>query len=85
MADIHPVPSPGMVAATADDSAAPLDGSIAGKFDAATAAAETWQQGAAAWADSPQGAGEGGFSLPFSGDGAIQDWPATPDVPHQGP
>ena len=85
MADIHPVPSPSMVAGTVMDSAAPLDDSIAGKFAAATDAGHAWQDGAAQWADSPQGAGSGGFDLGFSQDGTSQDWPTDPSVAHQGP
>jgi hypothetical protein len=53
---------------------------------AAVAAGEAWCAGAADWAASPQGAGEGGFTL--QGDhpsGADGDWPVDVSFPHQGP
>jgi hypothetical protein len=52
----------------------------------AEAAGNAWQAGAGAWADSPQGAGLGGFTL--AGDhpaGADGDWPVDMSFPHQGP
>ena len=52
----------------------------------AEAAGHAYQAGAAQWADSPQGAGEGGFTL--QGDhpsGADGDWPVDMSFPHQGP
>lgn len=78
-------PQPGLVMAAQGSSAAPLDDSIDGKFSAATSAGESWADGAAAWAESAQGAGSGGFSLPFGQEGTAQDWPTSPDVSHQGP
>lgn len=52
----------------------------------AVSAGEAWQAGGAAWADSPQGAGLGGWTL--GGDhpsGADGDWPASMAFEHDGP
>jgi hypothetical protein len=52
----------------------------------AESAGKAWCAGASDWADSPQGAGLGGFGL--SGDhpaGADGDWPVDMSFPHQGP
>jgi hypothetical protein len=59
---------------------------LSGIVAEAVSAGEAWQSGAAAWADSPQGAGLGGWSL--AGDhpsGADGDWPDSMAFPHQGP
>jgi hypothetical protein len=59
---------------------------LAGTAAAAQSAGEAWNAGAASWADSPQGAGLGGYTL--SGDhpsGADGDWPSDMSFPHQGP
>ena len=69
--------------ATIMDIRAPYDASIPGEVAAATAAGEAWCAGAAVWADSPQGAGLGGFSL--DSPAAADDWPTSMNVPHQGP
>jgi hypothetical protein len=52
----------------------------------AVSAGEAWQRGGADWADSPQGAGLGGWTL--GGDhpaGADGDWPDSMSFPHDGP
>jgi hypothetical protein len=55
---------------------------LAGTAAAAQSAGEAWNAGAAQWADSPQGAGEGGFSL---GGPTPGDWDSDVSFPHQGP
>ena len=62
---------------------ASADGSIPGEFDAATSAGNAWCAGASEWADSPQGAGLGGFSL--DSPAAADDWPTGMSFSHQGP
>jgi hypothetical protein len=52
----------------------------------AESAGKAWCDGAGGWAESPQGAGLGGFTL--AGDhpsGADGDWPDSMSFPHQGP
>jgi hypothetical protein len=59
---------------------------LAGIAEQAKAAGDAWQAGAAAWADSPQGAGADGWTL--SGDqpaGADGVWNSDMSFPHQGP
>ena len=71
--------------ATSTDIVAPLP-ELSAMTAEAQAAGEAWQAGGAAWADSPQGAGLGGWTL--GGDhpsGADGDWPASMSFPHQGP
>jgi hypothetical protein len=65
------------------DIQAPYDGSIPGEVAAAVSAGEAWCAGGAQWADSPQGAGLGGFTLDCPP--AADDWPTGMNVPHQGP
>jgi len=65
------------------DIQAPYDASIPGEFATATSAGDAWCAGAAQWADSPQGAGAGGFSL--ESPSAADDWPTNLSFPHQGP
>jgi len=52
----------------------------------AVSTGNAWCAGASEWADSPQGAGEGGFTLagghPSGADG---EWPDSMQFPHQGP
>jgi hypothetical protein len=70
---------------TAPDIQAPLL-DLSGTAAAAVSAGDAWCAGAAGWADSPQGAGLGGFTL--QGDhpsGADGDWPVDMSFPHQGP
>lgn len=55
---------------------------LAATAAAAQSAGEAWNAGAAQWADSPQGAGEGGFSL---GGPTPGDWDSDVSFPHQGP
>ena len=62
---------------------APYDGSIPGEVAAAVSAGNAWCAGAAEWADSPQGAGLGGFTL--ESPAAADDWPTGMSFPHQGP
>ena len=69
--------------ATSTDIQAPADGSIPGEFATATSAGEAWCAGASEWADSPQGAGLGGFSL--DSPAAADDWPTGMSFSHQGP
>ena len=49
----------------------------------AESAGKAWCAGASEWADSPQGAGEGGFSL--DSPAAADDWPTDLSFSHQGP
>ena len=52
----------------------------------AVAAGHAWQSGASAWADSPAGAGQDGWTL--GGDhpsGADGIWPSDMSFPHDGP
>lgn len=59
---------------------------LAGITAQAVSAGQAWCAGTADWADSPQGAGLGGFTL--AGDhpsGADGDWPDDMSFPHQGP
>ena len=59
---------------------------LSGIASAAESAGNAWCAGAGEWAVSPQGAGEGGFTL--GGDhpsGADGDWPVDMSFPHQGP
>ena len=65
------------------DIQAPYDASIPGEFATATSAGDAWCAGAAEWADSPQGAGEGGFTL--GNEGATGEWDSDVSFPHQGP
>ena len=67
----------------APDIQAPYDASIPGEFATATSAGNAWCAGASEWADSPQGAGEGGFSL--DSPAAADDWPTGMSFSHQGP
>ena len=48
----------------------------------AVSTGEAWCTGASEWADSPQGAGEGGFSL---GGATPGPWDSDVSFPHQGP
>jgi len=67
------------------DIQAPLQ-DLSGIAAEAVSAGEAWQSGGAAWADSPQGAGLGGWTL--GGDhpaGADGDWPEDMSFGHQGP
>lgn len=66
-------PSPEIQAALPD---------LAATAAAAQSAGEAWNAGAAQWADSPQGAGEGGFSL---GGPTPGEWDSDVSFPHQGP
>ena len=67
---------------TAPDIQAPLPdlGSMAAD---AESAGNAWCAGASKWADSPQGAGEGGFTL--GNEGATGEWDSDVSFPHQGP
>ena len=67
------------------DIQAPYDSSIPGEVAAAEQAGNAWCAGAAEWAASPQGAGLGGFSLGYEDPDNDADWPASLNVPHQGP
>lgn len=67
-------PSPEIQAALPD---------LAGTAAAATSAGEAWCDGASQWADSPQGAGLGGFTL--GNEGATGEWDSDVSFPHQGP
>ncbi len=49
----------------------------------AESAGNAWCAGASKWADSPQGAGEGGFTL--GNEGATGEWDSDVSFPHQGP
>ena len=49
----------------------------------AESSGKAWCAGASEWADSPQGAGEGGFSL--ASPAAADDWPTDLSFSHQGP
>jgi len=66
----------------APDIQAPLPdlGSMAAE---AESAGKAWCAGASEWADSPQGAGEGGFTL--GNEGATGEWDSNVSFPHQGP
>jgi hypothetical protein len=55
---------------------------LAGTAAAAQSAGEAWNAGAAQWADSPQGAGSGGFTL---GGDTPGEWDSDVSFPHQGP
>jgi hypothetical protein len=48
----------------------------------AESAGKAWCAGASKWAESPQGAGEGGFTL---GGATAGDWDSNVSFPHQGP
>jgi hypothetical protein len=48
----------------------------------AESAGKAWCAGASKWATSPQGAGEGGFTL---GGATAGDWDSNVSFPHQGP
>lgn len=48
----------------------------------AESAGKAWTQGAADWAESPQGAGAGGFTL---GGATAGEWDSDVSFPHQGP
>ena len=65
------------------DIQAPYDASIPGEVADAVSAGKAWCDGAAEWADSPQGAGLGGFSL--ESPQAADDWPTGMSFSHQGP
>lgn len=67
------------------DIQAPYDASIPAEVAAAEQAGKAWCAGAAEWATSPQGAGLGGFSLGYEDPDNDADWPASLNVPHQGP
>ena len=71
--------------ATSTDIQAPLP-DLSAMTENAVSAGKAWCAGAAEWAVSPQGAGEGGFTLagghPSGADG---DWPDSMSFPHQGP
>jgi hypothetical protein len=56
---------------------------LAGTAAAAESAGEAWCAGASQWADSAQGAGEGGFTL--GNEGATGEWDSDVSFPHQGP
>jgi hypothetical protein len=64
------------------DIQAPLP-DLAAAAAAAQSAGEAWNAGAAKWAESPQGAGSGGFTL--TDEGATGEWDSNVDFPHQGP
>ena len=49
----------------------------------AVSTGEAWCAGASEWADSVQGAGEGGFTL--GNEGATGEWDSDVSFPHQGP
>ena len=49
---------------------------------AAESSGKAWCAGASEWADSPQGAGEGGFTL---GGATPGEWDSNVSFPHQGP
>jgi hypothetical protein len=49
---------------------------------AAESAGKAWCAGASEWAASPQGAGEGGFTL---GGATAGEWDSNVSFPHQGP
>jgi hypothetical protein len=66
---------------TAPDIQAPLPDLGAMAADAESAG-DAWCAGASKWADSPQGAGEGGFSL---GGPTPGSWDSDVSFPHQGP
>ena len=55
---------------------------LSGMAASAKSAGDAWAAGAAQWADSPQGAGEGGFSL---GGPTPGEWDSDVSFPHQGP
>ena len=67
---------------TGPDIAATLPDLAAAAADAESAG-KAWAAGASAWADSPQGAGSGGFTL--TDDGAAGEWDSGVNFPHQGP
>jgi len=67
---------------TGPDIAAPAP-DLAGAAEAAVSAGKAWCAGTSAWADSPQGAGAGGFTL--TDDGAAGEWDSDVAFPHQGP
>jgi hypothetical protein len=48
----------------------------------AESSGKAWNAGAAEWAASPQGAGEGGFTL---GGATAGEWDSDVSFPHQGP
>ena len=66
---------------TPPDIQAPLP-DLASMAADAESAGKSWCAGASKWADSPQGAGEGGFTLGGSTPG---DWDSDVSFPHQGP
>jgi hypothetical protein len=70
---------------TPPDIQAPLPDLAAMAADAESTG-KAWCAGASEWADSDQGAGEGGFTLagghPAGADG---DWPDSMSFSHQGP
>jgi hypothetical protein len=65
----------------APDIQAPLPDLAAMAADAESAG-KSWCAGAEEWATSPQGAGEGGFTL---GGATAGDWDSNVSFPHQGP
>jgi hypothetical protein len=48
----------------------------------AVSAGKAWCAGASEWATSPQGAGEGGFTL---GGATAGEWDSNVSFPHEGP
>ena len=72
----------GMQGGTGPDIQAALP-DLAGTAAAAQSAGEAWCDGAAQWADSPQGAGGDGFTL--TDEGATGEWDSNVSFPHQGP
>jgi hypothetical protein len=56
---------------------------LSGTVQAAESAGNAWNAGASQWADSPQGAGAGGFTL--TDEGATGEWDSDVSFPHQGP
>jgi len=63
------------------DIQAPLP-DLADAAGAAESAGDAWCDGASKWAASPQGAGEGGFTL---GGATAGEWDSDVSFPHQGP
>ena len=67
---------------TGPDIQAPLP-DLAGAAADAESAGKAWCAGAGEWADSPQGAGSGGFTL--TNAAAAGEWDSNVAFPHQGP
>jgi hypothetical protein len=66
---------------TPPDIQAPLP-DLSAMTESAVSAGKAWCAGASEWAVSPQGAGEGGFSL---GGATAGEWDSNVSFSHQGP